>query len=137
MLVYVRPKPPSRNVGGDILGPQLPRYAGEPGPWLFAGSGGPIRSGGFGVRGSQVLTPRGRLIICAKSAGCTSSNELGRFEGSVSDSLEYGFDVEVVGVDVFESGGAYVGQVLVFDGVAFVLVGGDGDPAAKRRGPCP
>ena len=58
----------------------------------------------------------------------------------MSDSLEYGFDVEVVGavgVDVFESGGAYVGQVLVFDGVAFVLVGGDGDPAAKRRGPCP
>ena len=45
------------------------------------------------------------------------------------DSLEYGFDVEVVGavgVDVLESGGAYVGQVLVFDGVAFVLVGGDG-----------
>ena len=53
----------------------------------------------------------------------------GRFEGSVLDSLEYGFDVEVVGavgVDVLESGGAYVGQVLVFDGVAFVLVGGDG-----------
>ena len=37
----------------------------------------------------------------------------GRFEGSVLDSLEYGFDVEVVGavgVDVVESGGAYVGQ---------------------------
>ena len=37
----------------------------------------------------------------------------GRFEGSVLDSLEYGFDVEVVGavgVDVLGSGGAYVGQ---------------------------
>ena len=51
------------------------------------------------------------------------------------DSLEYGFDVEVVGavgVNVLESGGAYVGQVLVFDGVAFVLVGGDGEPAHRR-----
>ena len=51
------------------------------------------------------------------------------------DSLEYGFDVEVVGavgVDVLESGGAYVGQVLVFDGVAFVLVGGDGEPTRRR-----
>ena len=36
----------------------------------------------------------------------------GGFGGSVLDSLEYGFDVEVVGavgVDVLESGGAYVG----------------------------
>ena len=36
----------------------------------------------------------------------------GGFEGAVLDSLEYCFDVEVVGavgVDVLESGGAYVG----------------------------
>ena len=43
----------------------------------------------------------------------------GGFEGSVLDSLEYGFGVEVVGavgVDMPESGGAYVGEVLVFGG---------------------
>ena len=36
----------------------------------------------------------------------------GGFEGSCAGSLEYGFDVKVVGavgVDVLESGGAYVG----------------------------